>query len=423
MTVASDSQTIFDYLQSLQSDSTRQLDLENSDVPFKVYVFKQKRGDLVVLPPRSYFQRSFKGTTASLYWSTLTIEGLRYAVFYDLYKRQRLCLPAKHPIRQLAYDILCSRFVKLEGSDKALSRSAAVEMRQLLEVVDEILRAEAYTNDEEIPNFRTTVAPLSCAFCGGEVFQKVFSCRKRCLREGSIDSISICPSCYVDGRTCLCGDMTPFRLQPMAPMVASRNRIAIWLRTHSKAALLSDDSGDDETTENLHDVEELPSSGIEDAIFLAALLLCLARDDKKSSITRTCTIRKGQRSHTTQGYALLNCKNCHASRCYEHILSTLNIHSAQAILVYYTAQSPSEAWHKHHVDLRQDYLKSYSTLLSNMLSGSYHPLNHRLAYFAHHFSATDPVSKNTLRGFYDGDMIAVSKFSPSYLTHYIVSGW
>ena len=127
---------------------------------------------------------------------------------------------------------------------------------------------------------------------------------------------------------------------------------------------------------------------------------------------RTCSTRKGQqRSHQTHCYALLNCKNCHASKCYEHILSTLNIHSAQAILVYYTTDSPSEAWHKHHVDLRQDYSKSYPRLLSNMLSGNHHPLNHRLAYFAHHFSTADPINKNTLRGFYDEGEIAVRQFS------------
>lgn len=89
-TAAADSQKVFDYLQSLQATSPHHLNLEQlSDVPFDVYVFKQERGDLVVLPPRGYYQRSFQGTTASCYWSRMTIEGLRHAVFYDLYKRQR----------------------------------------------------------------------------------------------------------------------------------------------------------------------------------------------------------------------------------------------------------------------------------------------------------------------------------------------
>ena len=90
MTAAVDSQRAFDYLQSLQTSFPHRLDPANlPDLPFNVYVFKQERGDLVVLPPRSYHQRSFEGTTASYYWSRMTIEGLRHAVFYDLYKRQR----------------------------------------------------------------------------------------------------------------------------------------------------------------------------------------------------------------------------------------------------------------------------------------------------------------------------------------------
>lgn len=90
MTAASDSQRVQEYLESLQTNPPRQLDLENPDVPFDVYVFKQERGDLVILPPCGYNQRSFKGgATASFCWSTLTLDGLRYAVFYDLYKRQR----------------------------------------------------------------------------------------------------------------------------------------------------------------------------------------------------------------------------------------------------------------------------------------------------------------------------------------------
>jgi hypothetical protein len=136
---------------------------------------------------------------------------------------------------------------------------------------------------------------------------------------------------------------------------------------------------------------------------------------------RACTPRGGQPSHQVDGYALLNCKSCHASKCYQHILSTLNIHSSQAILVYYTTESSSEAWHQHHIDLKHDYSESYPRLLSNMLSGDYHPLNHRLTYFAHRFSAADPVNRNTARGFYDVDEAVVSKLLYPCLTPNVVS--
>ena len=174
--------------------------------------------------------------------------------------KTRLCWPAKYGVKQLAYEAMCSRFAQAETSKTTLTRSTAVEIRQLLEVVDEILRAEAYTNDEEIPTLDDPPITLSCAFCGGEVFQKVFCCRNECPREDTYSTptsaISICPSCYIDGRTCLCGEMSPFRLSSMEPMVVARNRSAAWLRSHGKDVLLSDDSGDEADVDR-HDIAEL----------------------------------------------------------------------------------------------------------------------------------------------------------------------
>ena len=171
-----------------------------------------------------------------------------------------LCWPAKYDIKKLSYDTMCSRFVEIEASETTLTRSTAVEMRQLLEVVDEILRAEAYTNDEEIPILDDPAATHSCAFCGGEMFQKGFRCKNECPRGGTdsipTNTISVCPSCYIDGRTCLCGEMLPFRLLPMEQMVAARNKVATWLRSHGKDVLLSEDSGDD-TDADHHDIVEL----------------------------------------------------------------------------------------------------------------------------------------------------------------------
>jgi len=43
-----------------------------------------------------------------------------------------------------------------------------------------------------------------------------------------------------------------------------------------------------------------------------------------------------------------------------------------------------------------------------MHAGSYHPLKHRLAYFALHLLAGDPISRNTTKGFYDLGGITVS---------------
>ena len=135
-------------------------------------------------------------------------------------------------------------------------------MKNLLKMVDEILRAEAYTNDGEIPTFSNPPTNFSCAFCRGEVFQKVFCCKNECLTGETVGptptNVSICPACYVDGRTCFCGKMVPFRLRSIEPMVASRNRVAIWFKRSTKDLLLTDDSEDDTDADaGRRDVAEL----------------------------------------------------------------------------------------------------------------------------------------------------------------------
>ena len=58
MTSSDDAQNIFDHLSASDGSSTpRTFSLrELAEAPFKVYVCVQKRGDLVVLPPRRYLQ-------------------------------------------------------------------------------------------------------------------------------------------------------------------------------------------------------------------------------------------------------------------------------------------------------------------------------------------------------------------------------
>ena len=147
---------------------------------------------------------------------------------------------------------------------------------------------------------------------------------------------------------------------------------------------------------------------------MAALLLCLARNDASVHTNRRSRVYPadpfgkpfsgGQEDlYYSQWTAITPGRwICPAQlqklprfQSYQHILPTLNIHSSQAILVYYMMESSSDVWHKYHVELKHSYLESYPQLLSNMVSGSYHPLNHQLTYFALHFTATDPVSRNT----------------------------
>jgi hypothetical protein len=71
----------------------------------------------------------------------------------------------------------------------------------------------------------------SCSFCGGELFRTAFRCTGSCVRNDAIDDvvdskIILCNLCFVDGRGCRCGSMTPYRLQPLEGLVNLRTRIA-----------------------------------------------------------------------------------------------------------------------------------------------------------------------------------------------------
>lgn len=60
-----------------------------------------------------------------------------------------------------------------------------------------------------------------------------------------------------------------------------------------------------------------------------------------------------------------------------------------------------EAWHRYHVDNKNDYADSYSDLMSYMGDWRRYDLRHRLVYFAMNFKPPRFVNKNVLAGFYD----------------------
>jgi hypothetical protein len=69
----------------------------------------------------------------------------------------------------------------------------------------------------------------SCDFCGADIFQSFFEC-KHCaegtgLAEDS-DGVLLCATCYVEGRKCRCGVMTPVQFQPYPKLLEDRNDAA-----------------------------------------------------------------------------------------------------------------------------------------------------------------------------------------------------
>lgn len=79
------------------------------------------------------------------------------------------------------------------------------------------------------------ISRITCDFCDTDVFQSFFECRK-CIPappldamdtgtapQGCEDGLVICPSCYVEGRTCQCEVMRPVQCRPFSDLLRDRN--------------------------------------------------------------------------------------------------------------------------------------------------------------------------------------------------------
>ena len=73
---------------------------------------------------------------------------------------------------------------------------------------------------------------LACDFCGADIFQSFFECTL-CKEPAAVeprsslgDGLLVCSGCYIEGRTCMCGDMVPAQCRPLEVLVDDRNLAA-----------------------------------------------------------------------------------------------------------------------------------------------------------------------------------------------------
>ncbi|KAF9789454.1 hypothetical protein BJ322DRAFT_1000873, partial [Thelephora terrestris] len=378
---------VWDHLRAKDGSNTVRLrnlsSAELQSAPFTVYVHEQKLGDLVVIPSRCFSQKVHCGTSASLSWQRVTMKGLESFVYHDQIIRQRYGLPSV-PAAFTFLHLTCSGYVSVHRTTS--KRPSAIPfpdasplLQQWLRLFDEVVRPTYCEDDDNLP--LVDLGPSSfCAFCGGELFRSVFCCTGSCIRDDQPNhesAIIVCTSCYIDGRVCRCGNMAPSRTGALSDLLDFRNNVIEVLR---------------DLPENVE--EDLLSDG-EFSIFRAGIAL----------YSRTCTPRI-QSSHRVPELSLINCKSCHANRCYKHILSTYNTHSSGALLTRLSDDS-SKMWHSLHQLRRDSYTEGYAWTKEMIRTGSPAPLADRLVYFASNFSAT-PINRALFAGFYDA--IAVSFF-------------
>ena len=73
------------------------------------------------------------------------------------------------------------------------------------------------------------------------------------------------------------------------------------------------------------------------------------------------------------------------------------------------------AWHRYHLENKDDYADGYSDLVLNMSTWGAHNLHHRLVYFALNFKPLQFASQNVTAGFYDTTEWDPIKVGPGFV--------
>lgn len=124
-----------------------------------------------------------------------------------------------------------------ERRESGICPTSTENLKQLVCLFDDILIAEASISRDSMPHISQSGVShtdnLHCDFCGADIFQSFFECDS-CLPVSSSsvsggvlpvgDGLILCPSCYVEGRTCQCGNMQPVQCRPFGYLLGIRDR-------------------------------------------------------------------------------------------------------------------------------------------------------------------------------------------------------
>ncbi|TFK30125.1 hypothetical protein FA15DRAFT_609251 [Coprinopsis marcescibilis] len=418
MTQSSDAAAAADFFQSLKQELDHETHVvtlkELSRAPFPVYVTEQRLGDLVLVPPRSCHQVvNNGGISLKTSWSRMTLKGLLTAYYHELPIYQRVCRLETYRVKSTIFCALRNQTKELEqfkpsnNLPKASKRprrsldvgninlnpqtitdlkaSAIIEsVKTLLGILRDIMAQEH--GDDKIKCVEETVRELDgeqamenrtvCDFCGGDIFQAFFECGKACKGveespEYPAGPYTICPACYADGRSCRCITMVPRQVFPRSELLRVVNHATQVLKEFhpdwKEAELNSDYS-----------------------VFRAACKLMTTRNKF------VC--------HYDKGLAwALNCKACHHSRCFKHLLDKGKMHAVEAVSIWAEDSSRGhKTYHKYHREAEEQYDEYNDAIVVSQKTGSQGPIDMLRVYNALKYRTCRPwCHSSSVEGFYD----------------------
>lgn len=414
MTKASDAPKVISHFHQLGHE----VDLESHVVtleelrtaPFDVYVAEQWLGDLVLVPPRSCHQVvNNGGITIKTSWSRMSLDGLRIAIYHELPIYHRVCRDEIYRVKSNIYHAMEHYTCVVEQTVSETELATLVsKLKQLLLLFDDVLALEYTSQHASLAHISNTSDPeptpfesIRCDFCGADIFQSFFECGK-CLPSSSPnseesrivllgDGLVLCPSCYVEGRTCQCGEMQPVQCRVMGDLLQSRDRAV-------KAICRSESHAGQELGYLLEHPNRLLEKG--GGVFESACKLHLSRQSAPKS--KSCRFSHGsERSHLMPAPAVVTCKPCHASRCFTHLLERNSLHSVEVIRVS-DRHGNDVGWHQHHQASNENFLSSQPTILEDEQLGRKPNVLLRLAHLAKTYTSCKLLKPDLTRpGWYD----------------------
>ncbi|KAL0946647.1 hypothetical protein HGRIS_012841 [Hohenbuehelia grisea] len=449
MTDGSDAAEVAAYFRKLHQELDHETHVISVDelakAPFKVYIAEQLLGDLVLVPPRSCHQVVNQGgITIKTSWSRMTLKGLSTALFQELPVYHRVCRPETYRIKSTIHHTLLKKTSTLvdilpemahrpvravsvvygkaeprppqassilhDSVSRLKSRcfDVANELKELLRLFRAILHEE-YADDwasmkiltvsssptdpsspQSSPHERYCAEEgyLSCDFCGADIFQSYFECSIcSCdLGKEAGPGVFICPGCYVEGRSCRCEVMTPGLCFGFDELHQDLARAEDALRLYHTQAQMQ------VTLDN--------DSAIMTRLFQAACTLHANRKAQKR-ISRACRFRGSSESHAVPPSEALNCKQCHSSQCFMHLLDDEKIHITQALFLH-GEDKEHLAYHTAQRQGKHDFERSSTALILASKQGSSPPRSHQLVQLALMYKTCKPINVRCMKtGFYD----------------------
>ncbi|KZO97856.1 hypothetical protein CALVIDRAFT_479617 [Calocera viscosa TUFC12733] len=241
MTARDEAAAVSEYFHSLKQEIDLEThvasELELRTAPFKMYMHRQVRGDLICVPQKSCHQArqviNEGGISMKLSWSRMLLSSLVLAYRSELPIYHRVCRPEVYSVKLLIHTAILSITRQLSealaGSEGEISprvRSLRDILKPLVMTYTEmIVAAWDIERKGEPETFQAAQQyRLSCDFCGADIFQSYFECRE--CDEANQQPVTICSPCYVEGRSCVCEVMEPVHVRPFKMLLEVRNTAA-----------------------------------------------------------------------------------------------------------------------------------------------------------------------------------------------------